>query len=60
VQTTKKRIPLETIPEMGVEWGIKENGGGGKFRIIYLMYCKNLCRCHNVPLPTTTIKIKNK
>jgi hypothetical protein len=26
--------------------------------MIYLIYYKNLCKCHNVPPPSTTIKIK--
>jgi hypothetical protein len=29
-------------------------------RIIYLIYCKNLCNCHNVPSPITTIKEKRE
>jgi hypothetical protein len=29
--------------------------------MIYLIYCKNFCKCHNVPPPSTTIKkSKNK
>jgi hypothetical protein len=30
--------------------------------MIYLIFCKNFCKCHNVPLPSTIkkIKIKNK
>jgi hypothetical protein len=24
--------------------------------VIYLIYCKNLCKCHNIPPPSTTIK----
>jgi hypothetical protein len=24
--------------------------------IIYLIHCKNFCKCHNVPPPSTTIK----
>jgi hypothetical protein len=46
-------IPVE-IPGMG-ESRIKENGE--RVNSIYLIYCKNLCKCHNVPLPSTT---KNK
>jgi hypothetical protein len=42
------------------EWGVKENGGGVNSSILYLMYCKNFCKCHNVPLPSTTIKRKEK
>jgi uncharacterized protein (DUF433 family) len=41
-------IPVETIPEMRQE-GIKENDGGSEFNMIYLIYCKNFCKCHNVP-----------
>jgi predicted ATP-dependent endonuclease of OLD family len=26
--------------------------------VIYLIYCNNFCKCHNVPLPSTTIKNK--
>jgi hypothetical protein len=26
--------------------------------LIYLIHSKNLCKCHNVPLPNTTIKEK--
>jgi hypothetical protein len=26
--------------------------------MIYLIYCKNFCKCHNVPPPSTTIKHK--
>jgi hypothetical protein len=36
--------------------GMNKNGGGGEFKYIYLIYCKNFYKCHNVPLPTTTIK----
>jgi hypothetical protein len=49
----QKMIPVE-IPGMG-ESRIKENGE--RVNSIYLIYCKNLCKCHNVPLPSTT---KNK
>jgi hypothetical protein len=27
--------------------------------VIYLIHCKNLCKCHNVTPPITTIKEKN-
>jgi hypothetical protein len=34
-----------------VEGGIKENGvgGGANSSMTYLIYCKNLCKCHSVP-----------
>jgi hypothetical protein len=38
-------------------WGgvIKENDGEGEFNMIFLIYCKNFCKCPVVP-PSTTIK----
>jgi hypothetical protein len=33
---------------------------GENSSLIYLMNCKSLCKFHNVPLPSTTIKIKSK
>jgi hypothetical protein len=42
------------------EWGegrIKENGRGMEglnSSMMYLIYCKNFCKCHNVPHPTHT------
>jgi hypothetical protein len=40
--------------------GIKEINEGVNSSMIYLIHCKNLCKCHNVPPPSTTIKEKNK
>jgi hypothetical protein len=55
----EKMRPVETVP--GMEGGeIKDNGGGVNSSIIYLIYCKNFCKCHNVPPPSTTIKINTK
>jgi hypothetical protein len=45
--------PVETIPGMVGE--IKKNGGGVNSSMIYLIYCKNFCKCHYIP-PRTTIK----
>jgi hypothetical protein len=28
--------------------------------VIYLIHCNNLCKCHNVPLPSTTLKRKKR
>jgi hypothetical protein len=39
-------IPVETIPGMGKR-EIKENEGV-KSSMIYLIYCKNFCKYHNV------------
>jgi hypothetical protein len=36
--------------------GIKENDGGVNSIMIYLIHCKNSCKCHNVPLPSTIKK----
>jgi hypothetical protein len=43
--------PVETIPGMGE---------GVNSSIVYLIYCKNFCKCHNVPPPSTAIKKKKK
>jgi hypothetical protein len=40
-------ILLEMIPGMG-EGETKENCGGGNSNMIYLIYSKNFCKCHNV------------
>jgi hypothetical protein len=42
-----KMSPVETVSGTG-RGGIKENDGGGEFN--YAIYCKNFCKCHNVPL----------
>jgi hypothetical protein len=43
-----KMIPVETIP--GIKGGeIKESRGRVDSSMIYLIHCKNLCKCHNVP-----------
>jgi hypothetical protein len=41
-------VSVETIPGMR-GGGMKENGGRGNSSMIY---CKNCCKCHNVPYPT--------
>jgi hypothetical protein len=55
-----KMAPVETIPGIGRVGGeIKETGRGGMDSCMtYLIHCKNLCKCHNVPPPITTIKKK--
>jgi hypothetical protein len=53
-----KMISVETTPGMG-EGEIKENDGGVNSTTIYLINCKNLCKCHNVP-PSCTIKNKTE
>jgi hypothetical protein len=50
-----KMRPVETIP--GMEGGaIKEMMEGVNSTMLYLIYCKNFCKCHNVLPPRTTIK----
>jgi hypothetical protein len=51
MHVSAKKIPVETTP--GIKGGgIKESCGGGEFK--YLMHCKNLCKCYNVPPPNNT------
>jgi hypothetical protein len=33
------------------EGGIKESGGGANSSMIYLKHCKNIYKCHSIPLP---------
>jgi hypothetical protein len=40
------------------EGGDKGRSVGGNSSTIYLIYCKNFCKCHNVPPPSTTIFFK--
>jgi hypothetical protein len=55
----RKMLPVETVPGMG-GGRIKDNGGGVNSGMIYLIHCKNLCKCHNVPSPSTIIKTGEK
>jgi hypothetical protein len=48
-------IPVEAIPEIG-GGEIKENGGGVNLSMMCLIHCKNICKCHNLPPPSTRIK----
>jgi hypothetical protein len=37
-------IPDKTVP--GIRVGVmKESSGGGEFSVIYLIHCKNFCKC---------------
>jgi hypothetical protein len=50
-----KMIPVETVP--GIRGGGRgESSGGGNQ--VYLIHCKNLCKCYNVPTPSTTTTTK--
>jgi hypothetical protein len=53
-----KIVPIEPTPGMW-EGGIKDSDGQSESSMIYLTYCKNFGKCHNVPPANTTIK-KNK
>jgi hypothetical protein len=55
-----KMRPVETVPGMGRGGKIKKNGEGVNSIMIYLIHLKNICKCHNVPLPSTTKKEKRK
>jgi hypothetical protein len=45
-----KMKPIETVP--GIRGGeIKESSGGVNSSMVYLIHCKNLCKCYNVPYP---------
>jgi hypothetical protein len=50
------KIPVETIPGMMEGGGDKKNAGGVNSSKIYLIYCKNLYKFHNLPPPSKTIK----
>jgi hypothetical protein len=40
--------------------GIKSMVEGVNSSMIYFIYCKNFCKCHNVPPPSTTIKKRKR
>jgi hypothetical protein len=50
-------ISIETIPGMWGVGGYRKMVEGMNSSTIYLIYCKNFYKCHNVPPPSTTIKI---
>jgi proteasome assembly chaperone (PAC2) family protein len=52
-------ILVETIPGMGKR-GIKEMVERVNSSMIYLLYCKNFCKCHTVLHPSKPYKNKNK
>jgi hypothetical protein len=41
--------------ELG-EWEWEKEVGGGGSNMIYLIHCKNLSKCYNVPTHSPTIK----
>jgi hypothetical protein len=49
-----KMITVKTVS--GIRGGrMRERSGRGKSSMIYLIHCKNLYKCYNVPIPCTTI-----
>jgi hypothetical protein len=55
-----KKRPVETIPGMVVEGEIKENDEGVNLSMIYLIYCNNFCKYHNVQCTPSQHNNKNK
>jgi hypothetical protein len=51
-----KMIPVEIIP--GVGGGVKENNGWMNLSMIYLIYCKNICKFTMEPHPAQQLKNK--
>jgi hypothetical protein len=49
-------IPAETVSGMGGRRVMEEMNSS----MIYLIYCKNFCKCHSVPLLSTTILKKKE
>jgi hypothetical protein len=52
-----KILPIETVLGMVVGEGLGRMMEGMNSSLIYLTYCKNICKCHNVPPPSI---IKNE
>jgi hypothetical protein len=42
-----KMISVETVPGMG-GGKLKENTGGVNSSVVYVIYCTDFCKCHNV------------
>jgi hypothetical protein len=58
----QKLYLLKLFHEWGEE-GIKKSGRGVNSSMIYLIDCKNFCKCHNVPPPSTIkiiLKVRNE
>jgi hypothetical protein len=48
---------VETVLGKG-EWEREVEGDNSS--MIYLIHCKNLCKCYNIPTPSTAIKTFSK
>jgi hypothetical protein len=47
VYVNAKMIPVETVP--GIRGGgMGERSRGGNSSMIYLIYCKHLCKCYGI------------
>jgi hypothetical protein len=55
----EKIRPVKTVPGME-ERGKRRMVEGVNSSMIYLIYYKKICKCHNVPTPSTTIKKKKE
>jgi hypothetical protein len=54
-----KMLPAVTVP--GIREGrMRERSEGGNSIMMYLIHCKNLCKCYNVPTPRTKKKEKRR
>jgi hypothetical protein len=54
-----KMLPAVTVP--GIREGrMRERSEGGNSIMMYLIHCKNLCKCYNVPTPCTKKKKKKE
>jgi hypothetical protein len=53
-----KMIPVETISVMLGGGHKGESQGGVNSWVVYLIHCKNFCKCHNIHLLNTIIKEK--
>jgi predicted metallopeptidase len=59
IYVNAKMIPVKRTS--GIRGGgMKENGRRGEVMYDILIHCKNLCKCHIVLPPSTTIKEKKK
>jgi hypothetical protein len=55
-----KNDTCETVPGMGEEGDKGEWWRGVNSSMIYFIYCRNFCKCHNVLPPSTRKKEKKK
>jgi hypothetical protein len=51
----KNKTTIQGMQGEGIKWG-GDGGEGVNPSMIYLMHCKNFCKCHNVTPPSKTIK----